>query len=91
MIGNPLLQSSGSSTDGSGKMKRRWNDDVEFRNQTKGEPVEQKRFINDTVRNDFHKRFLNKFILSDWVHDHTDLSLRLRCYMYRKLLGWGFD
>ena len=46
------------------KLKRRWNDDVVFRNQAKGEPDRnKKRFINDTVRNDFHKRFLNKFIL----------------------------
>mmetsp|Transcript_40173 Transcript_40173/g.56582 ORF Transcript_40173/g.56582 Transcript_40173/m.56582 type:complete len:243 (-) Transcript_40173:1197-1925(-) len=58
LIGNPLLQSSQPT---SGKMKRRWNDDIVFRNQAKGEPKVKKRFINDTVRNDFHKRFLNKF------------------------------
>jgi protein CWC15 len=58
LIGNPLLASEGVS----GKMKRRWNDDVVFRNQAKGEPEVKKRFINDTVRNDFHKRFLNKFV-----------------------------
>jgi protein CWC15 len=58
MIGNPLL----ATGEASGKMKRRWNDDVVFRNQAKGEPKLKKRFINDTVRNDFHKRFLNKFI-----------------------------
>jgi protein CWC15 len=46
-----------------GRLKRRWNDDVIFRNQAQNEPKHtQKRFINDTVRNDFHKRFLNKFI-----------------------------
>jgi len=56
LVGNPLLHTNTSTI--SGKMKRRWNDDVVFRNQAKGEPVEQKRFINDTVRNDFHKRFL---------------------------------
>eukprot|EP00555_Chaetoceros_dichaeta_P012933 CAMPEP_0198260842 /NCGR_PEP_ID=MMETSP1447-20131203/9706_1 /TAXON_ID=420782 /ORGANISM="Chaetoceros dichaeta, Strain CCMP1751" /LENGTH=265 /DNA_ID=CAMNT_0043948587 /DNA_START=33 /DNA_END=830 /DNA_ORIENTATION=- len=61
LIGNPLLNAGG---DTSGKLKRRWNDDVVFRNQAKGEPDQsKKRFINDTVRNDFHKRFLNKFIL----------------------------
>ena len=58
MIGNPLL----ATGEASGKMKRRWNDDVVFRNQAKGEPKLKKRFINDTIRNDFHKRFLNKFI-----------------------------
>jgi len=61
LIGNPLLNAGG---DNSGKLKRRWNDDVVFRNQAKGERDQsKKRFINDTVRNDFHKRFLNKFIL----------------------------
>jgi protein CWC15 len=58
LIGNPLLASDGVS----GNLKRKWNDDVVFRNQAKGEPEVKKRFINDTIRNDFHKRFLNKFI-----------------------------
>jgi len=63
LIGNPLLNASAGGSAGSGKLKRRWNDDVVFRNQAKGEPDQnKKRFINDTVRNDFHKRFLNKFI-----------------------------
>lgn len=61
LTGNPLLNSASASL--SGKLKRRWNDDVVFRNQARGEPDQnKKRFINDTVRNDFHKRFLNKFI-----------------------------
>ena len=61
LVGNPLL-SSGPDDLATGKQKRRWNEDVVFRNQAKGEPEQKKRFINDTVRNDFHKRFLNKFI-----------------------------
>lgn len=62
LTGNPLLNSGGESSS-SGRLKRRWNDDVVFRNQAKTEPDQnKKRFINDTVRNDFHKRFLNKFI-----------------------------
>ncbi len=60
LIGNPLLASGGD--DMTGKFKRKWNDDVVFRNQAKSEPEIKKRFINDTIRNDFHKRFLNKFI-----------------------------
>mmetsp|Transcript_20752 Transcript_20752/g.59165 ORF Transcript_20752/g.59165 Transcript_20752/m.59165 type:complete len:262 (-) Transcript_20752:145-930(-) len=63
ILGNPLLasdQEGGAAA--TGRMKRKWNDDVVFRNQAKSEPEVQKRFINDTVRNDFHKRFLNKFI-----------------------------
>ncbi|EED95076.1 hypothetical protein THAPSDRAFT_261201, partial [Thalassiosira pseudonana CCMP1335] len=65
LTGNPLLNSSSSAAAAasSGRIKRRWNDDVVFRNQAKNEPDQnKKRFINDTVRNDFHKRFLNKFI-----------------------------
>jgi protein CWC15 len=61
LLGNPLLAAT-SSNGSSGRLKRRWNEDVVFRNQAKGEPEVKKRFINDTVRNDFHKRFLNKFI-----------------------------
>jgi protein CWC15 len=57
-LGNPLL--SGSST---GAIKRRWDDDVVFRNQAPGDPTKvQKRFINDTIRNTFHKKFLKKYI-----------------------------
>lgn len=64
LTGNPLLNSSSAAAAASsGRLKRRWNDDVVFRNQARGEPDQnKKRFINDTVRNDFHKRFMNKFI-----------------------------
>lgn len=44
------------------QVKRRWDDDVVFRNQERGEPKLQKRFVNDTIRNDFHRRFLNRYI-----------------------------
>ncbi|KAK1945910.1 Protein CWC15 B [Phytophthora citrophthora] len=57
--GNPLTQQQAA---GSAKMKRRWNDDVVFKNQSRNEPEIKKRFINDTIRNDFHRRFLNKFV-----------------------------
>ncbi|RLN87373.1 hypothetical protein BBJ28_00001443 [Nothophytophthora sp. Chile5] len=57
--GNPLTQQQAA---GSAKMKRRWNDDVVFKNQSRNEPEVKKRFINDTIRNDFHRRFLNQYI-----------------------------
>ena len=60
MTGNPLLNGGGAGS--SGKMKRKWNDDVVFRNQAKTEKKTEKRFINDTVRNDFHKRFMSKYM-----------------------------
>ena len=59
MRGNPLVALTG---DDSAKVKRRWNDDVVFRNQTRDEPEHKKRFINDTIRNDFHRSFLKKFM-----------------------------
>lgn len=70
--GNPLLNlGSASSNEKVGNMnyksqlcqvKRKWNDDVVFRNQTRSEPEQKKRFINDTIRSDFHKSFLKKYI-----------------------------
>ena len=54
--GNPLL-GGGDAT-----LKRRWDDDVVFRNQTRTEPKKPRRFVNDTVRSDFHRRFLTKYI-----------------------------
>lgn len=59
MKGNPLINLGSES---SSKVKRQWNDDVVFRNQTKDEPDVKKRFINDTVRNDFHRTFLKKYM-----------------------------
>lgn len=32
------------------EMKRRWDDDVVFKNQDRGAPKKQQRFINDTIR-----------------------------------------
>ena len=55
--GNPLLNQGPAF-----QVKRRWDDDVVFKNQARGEPKAQKRFINDTIRNDFHKRFLTRYI-----------------------------
>lgn len=57
-----LLSLQGQSADGSFAIKRSWDDDVVFRNQTRGEPKAQKRFINDTIRSDFHRRFLEKYV-----------------------------
>ena len=56
--GNPLMNLDG----GSATIKRKWNDDVVFRNQAKGEPETKKRFINDAVRSDFHRAFLRRYV-----------------------------
>ncbi|CAA7394640.1 unnamed protein product [Spirodela intermedia] len=55
--GNPLLNNAASFS-----VKRRWDDDVVFKNQARGEAKAPKRFINDTIRNDFHRKFLHKYM-----------------------------
>jgi protein CWC15 len=58
MAGNPLINASEGF-----QVKRRWDDDVVFKNQSRGAPVQKKRFVNDAIRNDFHKKFLSKYIV----------------------------
>ncbi|OWM85894.1 protein CWC15 homolog [Punica granatum] len=55
--GNPLMNNPTSFN-----VKRRWDDDVVFKNQARGETKAPKRFINDTIRNDFHRKFLQKYM-----------------------------
>lgn len=60
LSGNPLLNSGKSSNF---KVKRRWDDDVVFKNCAKDEPTDRKKsFINDTLRSEFHKKFMEKYI-----------------------------
>ncbi|KAI3417057.1 uncharacterized protein J3R85_014796 [Psidium guajava] len=56
--GNPLLNNATTSFN----VKRRWDDDVVFKNQARGETKAPKRFINDTIRNDFHRKFLHRYM-----------------------------
>ena len=58
MKGNPLMDGSAYS------LEKRWYEDTVFKNQAKTEPKDKKRFINDTVRSDFHKKFLSKYIFT---------------------------
>ena len=61
--GNPLLNDFDmQSTTSEVKLKRRWDDDVIFKNQSRGEDKPQKRFINDMLRSDFHRKFMSKYI-----------------------------
>ncbi|RMX42064.1 hypothetical protein pdam_00001253 [Pocillopora damicornis] len=59
MTGNPLL-----NTQNNFKVKRRWDDDVVFKNCAKGEDGKKKEqhFINDTLRSEFHKKFMQKYV-----------------------------
>ncbi|CAK7235813.1 complexed with cef1p [Sporothrix curviconia] len=56
--GNPLLNKPDFT------IKRRWDDDVVFKNQARGtdDKGKQKEFINDLLRSDFHKRFMSKYV-----------------------------
>ncbi|XP_074598946.1 spliceosome-associated protein CWC15 [Brevipalpus obovatus] len=56
--GNPLLNSSKTDF----KVKRRWDDDVVFKNCARNDSDNSKTFINDTLRSEFHKKFMEKYI-----------------------------
>ncbi|MCJ1417474.1 complexed with cef1p [Xylographa parallela] len=57
-LGNPLLNPTKDFS-----VRRRWDDDVVFKNQARGtEDKRKKEFINDLLRSDFHKRFMSKYV-----------------------------
>jgi protein CWC15 len=60
-LGNPLLNAEQGRDFG---VKRRWDDDVVFKNQARGteEKGKEKRFVNDLLRSDFHRRFMDKYV-----------------------------
>ena len=58
--GNPLLNPNKPQDFG---IKRRWDDDVVFKNQARGmEQKTKKEFVNDLLRSDFHKKFMGKYV-----------------------------
>jgi len=75
-MGNPLLnlaaalgqqpQAGGagvSATTGAFSVKRRWDDDLIFKNQAVNANDKQSgQFVNDLLRTEFHKKFMAKFI-----------------------------
>ncbi|XP_044079627.1 protein CWC15 homolog [Siniperca chuatsi] len=76
LSGNPLINLAGqqqqqqqqqqqtSQTQNTFRVKRRWDDDVVFKNCAKGvdEARKEKRFVNDTLRSEFHKKFMEKYV-----------------------------
>ncbi|EDQ91177.1 uncharacterized protein MONBRDRAFT_31430 [Monosiga brevicollis MX1] len=57
--GNPLLRGQASDF----TVKRRWDDDVVFKNCAKVEERGKKEtFVNDTLRSEYHRKFMDKFI-----------------------------
>ncbi|KAI3397677.1 hypothetical protein diail_10446 [Diaporthe ilicicola] len=62
--GNPLLNNNSSNAKTDFTVKRRWDDDVVFKNQARGteDKNKSKEFVNDLLRSDFHKRFMSKYV-----------------------------
>eukprot|EP00920_Eleutheroschizon_duboscqi_P042385 GHVT01101267.1.p1 GENE.GHVT01101267.1~~GHVT01101267.1.p1 ORF type:complete len:228 (-),score=82.59 GHVT01101267.1:599-1282(-) len=58
---NPIIMGAAEDELG-GPLKRRWDDDVVFKQQAKKETKSKKVFVNDAVRSDFHRKFLAKYI-----------------------------
>lgn len=58
-LGNPLL-----NTNQEYGVKRRWDDDVVFKNQARGteDRGKEMHFVNDLLRSDFHKRFMDRYV-----------------------------
>lgn len=62
LSGNPLLNYSAQAPKSDLKVRRRWDDDVVFKNCAREEPKEKAAFINDALRSDFHRKFMEKYI-----------------------------
>lgn len=70
LSGNPLINLAGqqqpqmTQAQTSFRVKRRWDDDVVFKNCAKGvdDARKEKRFVNDTLRSEFHKKFMEKYV-----------------------------
>lgn len=63
LSGNPLLNYTAAAPKGGNtKVKRRWNDDVVFKNCARTEVDKGETFINDSLRSEFHKKFMDKYI-----------------------------
>lgn len=60
--GNPLLNLAAIAKQDM-KVKRRWDDDVVFKNCAASEPDKtDRKFINDSLRSEFHNKFMEKYI-----------------------------
>ena len=62
MNDNPLYNKDEEENEGVYSLQRKWYDETVFKNQARIQKKEKKRFINDTVRSDFHRDFMNRFI-----------------------------
>ncbi|KAI4497220.1 hypothetical protein M0802_007704 [Mischocyttarus mexicanus] len=63
LSGNPLLNYSSQSGRTDMKVRRRWDDDVVFKNCARSEPKKKHDvFINDSLRSEFHRKFMEKYV-----------------------------
>ena len=44
------------------KVQKKWWEDTVFRGQAKQDSKQKKTFVNDTVRSDFHRKFIDRFV-----------------------------
>ena len=66
IVENPLLttnRDNNGTTMENVKKRRRWDADVLFKNKATNKETTTTRFINDTLRNDFHKKFLKRHFI----------------------------
>jgi len=69
-MGNPLLNLAAAlgqtpktaNVGGTFAVKKRWDDDLVFKNQAQSAPQQPTHFVNDLLRTEFHKKFMAKFI-----------------------------
>ncbi|EKM81204.1 hypothetical protein AGABI1DRAFT_112890 [Agaricus bisporus var. burnettii JB137-S8] len=47
---------------GTFSVKKRWDDDLVFKNQSMNDGGKPQHFVNDLLRTEFHKKFMSKFI-----------------------------
>eukprot|EP00053_Salpingoeca_punica_P019422 m.196381 g.196381 ORF g.196381 m.196381 type:complete len:236 (+) comp17651_c0_seq4:75-782(+) len=59
LTSNPLMRPAAA---GDFSIKRRWDDDVVFKNCAKQDEKDHG-FINDTLRSTFHRKFMSKYII----------------------------
>eukprot|EP00211_Chloroparvula_japonica_P015341 CAMPEP_0119155682 /NCGR_PEP_ID=MMETSP1310-20130426/51852_1 /TAXON_ID=464262 /ORGANISM="Genus nov. species nov., Strain RCC2339" /LENGTH=215 /DNA_ID=CAMNT_0007148283 /DNA_START=284 /DNA_END=931 /DNA_ORIENTATION=- len=59
---NPLLQADAEGEEEDGTVKKQWWEDTVFRNQAKDLPEVDESFINDSIRNTFHRKFMDRYI-----------------------------
>ena len=86
--GNPLLNARDFT------MKRRWDDDVVFKNQARGteDRNKKKEFINDMLRSDFHKKFMvrSRYLLAKQRLTRTTGQIHsLRFSVFAFISNWS--